>query len=55
MVKGKQVDIFSLTYKFIGIKEFIFHTLFKKYIVDTSVASATGFLNIHTRTWDETI
>lgn len=54
-LKENQVDIFTGTYKFIGIKEFIFHSLFGKYIVDTGIASATGLFNIHTRLWDDTI
>ena len=54
-MKAHRPDIMAKAYKFIGIKEFIFHALFGKYIVDTSVASATGFLNIHALQWDENI
>lgn len=54
-MKAHRPDIMAEAYKFIGIKEFIFHTLFGKYIVDTSVASATGLLNIHALQWDENI
>jgi len=53
--KENQPDTFTSSFKFIGIKEFIFYKLFKKYMVDTSIASATGLLNIHTRLWDEEI
>lgn len=47
--------IFNEAHKFIGIKEYIWHTLFGEYLIDTSVASATGLLNIHTLRWDESI
>ncbi len=53
--KENQPDIFINSFKFIGIKEFICYGFFKKYLVDTSIASATGLLNIHTRLWDEKI
>lgn len=54
-LKQNQINVFSVSHKFIGIKEFFFHTLFAKYIVDTGMASATGFFNVHTRRWDEKI
>ncbi|MEO6729846.1 MAG: gluconokinase [Ferruginibacter sp.] len=54
-LKQNQLDVFSVAHKFIGIKEFFFLTLFGKYIVDTGMASATGFFNVHTRHWDEKI
>jgi len=38
---------------FIGIKEYVFHKLFGKYVVDYSIASATGLFNIHTLDWDD--
>jgi gluconokinase len=50
-IKENQPDIFKRTYKFIGIKEYIFFKLFNKYVVDYSVASAMGLLNIHTLNW----
>ncbi|MGO4887471.1 gluconokinase [Anaerobacillus sp. MEB173] len=39
--------------KFISIKEFIFQKWFGSYIVDYSVASATGLFNIHRLEWDK--
>jgi gluconokinase len=45
--------IFSLAKKFISIKEYVFFKLFGKYIVDYSIASATGLFNITKFTWDE--
>ncbi len=53
--KENEPAIFSAAEKFIGIKEYIFFRLFGKFIVDTSVASATGFLNIHSLQWDAAI
>ncbi|MCW3094193.1 MAG: carbohydrate kinase [Ferruginibacter sp.] len=54
-LKENSVDVFCNTSKFISIKEFVLHSLFGKYIVDTAIASATGLLNIHSLEWDETI
>ena len=52
-LKENDRKIFYSTYKFIGIKEFIFYRLFHQFIVDSSIASATGLLHIHTQEWDE--
>jgi gluconokinase len=48
-------DIFSQTYKFISIKEYVWHHLTNEYCTDTSMASGTGLLNIHTLQWDSQI
>lgn len=48
-------DIFSQTYKFISIKEYVWHHLTNEYYTDTSMASGTGLLNIHTVEWDPEI
>jgi gluconokinase len=48
-------SIFNAAHKFIGIKEYIFYKLVNEYVVDTSIASATGLLNIQTLEWDEDI
>lgn len=50
--KENEPQIFSKTSKFIGIKEFVFYKLFKTYWVDSSIASATGLLNINTLQWE---
>jgi gluconokinase len=52
-IKENQPEIFKRTYKFIGIKEYIFFKLFNKYAVDYSVASATGLLNLDSINWHE--
>lgn len=46
-------EIDSRTYKYIGIKEYIFHKLFGTYVVDHSIASATGLMNLEELDWDE--
>lgn len=46
-------DLLDKTHKAIGIKEFILHHLTGEYVVDFSVASATGMFNIHELKWDE--
>ena len=48
-------NIFSQTYKFISIKEYVWHHLTNEYCTDTSMASGTGLLNIHTLKWDPEI
>jgi gluconokinase len=39
--------------KYIGIKEYVFYRLFGEYVVDYSIASATGLFNIKALDWDE--
>lgn len=53
--KEHEPQIFNTAFKFIGIKEYIFYKLFGEYIIDTSIASATGLLNVKTLQWDEEI
>ena len=43
--------VFNAAYKFISIKEFVFFKLFGRYVVDESIASATGLFDIHALTW----
>jgi gluconokinase len=38
--------------RFIGIKEYVFFRLFKRYVVDYSIASATGLFNLTQLDWD---
>lgn len=54
-IKENHPDIFLNTYKFIGIKEYIFFRLFNEYVVDTGIASTTGLLNIRSLQWDKQI
>jgi len=54
-LKQCQPDVFKSATKFIGIKEYIFVHCFGRYWVDTSIASATGLLNLERLEWEETI
>ena len=54
-MKHEMRDIYKHTVKFIDIKSYIFNQLFDTYIMDQSIASATGMLNIKTRKWDEEV
>ena len=48
-------EVFSKTYKFISIKEYVWHHLTGEYCTDTSMASGSGLLNIHTLEWDDEV
>ncbi len=50
-LKETMPDIFDKTHKFISIKEYIFFKLFGKYIIDYSIASATGLFDIKKIDW----
>lgn len=51
-LRHEKPDIFNKTSKFISIKEYVFFKLFGKYIVDYSIASATGLMNLKQLNWD---
>lgn len=53
--KEFEPEIFSKTYKFISIKEYVWHHLTGEFCTDTSMASGTGLLNIHTLEWDDEV
>ena len=44
--------IFAQAARFVGIKEYVFHQLFGVWVVDHSIASATGLLALATLDWD---
>ena len=46
---------FSNAFKFISIKEYIWHYLMGEYVIDSSMASGTGIMNIHTLEWETSI
>lgn len=54
-LKEAQPEVFHGAHKFIGIKEYVFKRLFGSYVVDHSIASATGLLNLKTLSWDEEV
>ena len=54
-LKENEPLTFGKAHKFISIKEYIYHRFFNEYLVDTSIASTTGLLNLRTLEWDERI
>jgi len=52
-IKKNEAAIFRKTDKFIGIKEYIIYRLTGNFVVDYSIASATGMFNIREMKWDE--
>lgn len=48
-----QNDVFEAASKWISIKEYVFYRLFQQYIVDYSIASATGLFHLKRLDWDE--
>lgn len=52
-LKEEKQSIFGKTFKFISIKEYVFYQLFKQFVVDYSIASATGMFNLRELDWDE--
>ncbi|HEU25172.1 MAG: gluconate kinase [Mesoaciditoga sp.] len=54
-MREKEKEIFEKTFKFISVKEYIFHKFFGTYIVDQSMASSTGLFNIWNKRWDEEV
>jgi gluconokinase len=51
-MKDHLADVFQNAYKFISIKEYIFYRFFEEYVVDRSIASATGLFDIHDLDWN---
>lgn len=54
-LQQQQAATFKKAHVFAGIKEYIVFKLTGKWMIDTSMASATGLFNIHTLKWDESI
>lgn len=50
-IKEHLPEVFLKAFKFISIKEYLFHQLFGVYVIDHSIASATGLFNIYTFHW----
>ncbi len=53
-LKNNDTDRFAAAWKFLSIKTYIIQQLTGEYVVDHSVASATGLLNIRTLKWETT-
>ncbi|KIA84790.1 gluconokinase [Flavobacterium sp. AED] len=54
-LKENDATHFSKAHKFISIKEYIWHHLTGEYVIDSSMASGTGLMNIHTIKWESEI
>ena len=51
-IKNNDKEKFKKTYKFLSIKSYIIQQLTGEYLIDYSLASATGLMNIHTLNWE---
>jgi gluconokinase len=51
-IRDHDADRFKQTSKFLSIKSYIIHQLTGEYLIDYSIASATGLMNIHTINWE---
>lgn len=51
-LKNNDVERFKQTSKFLSVKSYIIQQLTGEYLIDYSLASATGLLNIHTIQWE---
>lgn len=52
-LRNEHQELFHRAYKFISIKEYVFFRLFRRYVIDYSIASATGLFNLCKLDWDE--
>lgn len=52
-IVNERPEIAAKTKKYIGIKEYIFKKFFNQYIVDYSLASAMGMMNLKGLDWDD--
>ncbi|MFC3343541.1 gluconokinase [Paenibacillus abyssi] len=52
-MKEQGIKAYQSAHKFIGIKEYIFYKLFGTYVIDYSLASATGLFNLESLQWDD--
>ncbi|WP_333819543.1 gluconokinase [Ohtaekwangia sp.] len=53
-LKNNDSERFSKAFKFLSMKSYILQQLTGEYVIDYSLASATGLLNIHTMEWEPT-
>ena len=53
-MREENPNIFERAVRFISIKEYVLYQLLNHFVVDYSIASATGLLNLERLQWDET-
>ncbi len=51
-LRDEYPDLFHRAARFVGLKEWIWYQWFGEWIIDASLASATGLYNLHLRQWD---
>lgn len=51
-LRHEHPTIFSESARFVGIKEYVLQRMFGQWVVDHSIASATGMFNLCERDWD---
>ncbi|HET7580294.1 MAG TPA: gluconokinase [Bacillales bacterium] len=51
--KKNDPDLYQKTHKWISLKEYVFYRLFNEFIIDYSIASATGLFHLENLDWDE--
>ena len=52
-LRHERPALFGRAARFVGIKEYVFFRLFGRWVVDHSIASATGLLDLQTLDWDD--
>ncbi|WP_211461272.1 gluconokinase [Collimonas silvisoli] len=52
-LRHEQPQLFTRTARFIGMKEYVLYRLFGEWLVDHSIASATGLFNLQQLDWDQ--
>lgn len=53
--KEEMPNLFEKTYKFVSIKEYVLYRLYDLFVVDYSIASATGLFCLDTLDWDSDV
>ncbi len=51
-LRRERPEVFARAARFVGIKEYVFFRLFGRYVVDYSIASATGLFELSRLDWD---
>lgn len=51
-LRDENPDLFHRAARFLGLKEWIWYQWFGEWIIDSSLASATGLYNLYQRQWD---
>ncbi len=51
-LRDTQPELFARAARFVSVKEYVFNRFFKRFVVDHSIASATGLFDIAKLDWD---